>query len=344
MGTIITAYALDETLPSVTAKDARRLSHLNIAFALIKENRVVYDHLRNTDEICRLRQDNPCMKILLSVGGWGADGFSQAASTEHGRQTFAQSCVQAVGALGLDGVDLDWEYPTISAAGIAARPADRETFTLLLEAVRDALDACLGTRTLLTIAAGAGEYYLAGTQMALAQRYLDYVLVMTYDLRGGFQILTGHHTNLYTSTGDLYLISAASAVQAFEDAGVPRHKLVISAAFYARRWAGVANRYRGLYQTAATVGEYGGSYGDLAANYINKNGYVRHWDREARAPWLFNGETFLSYDDERSIRCKCNYILARDLAGIMFWEYSGDTSGVLLQTMYDALHRRPPNL
>ncbi len=341
MGESITAYVLDNTLPTVSAKDACILTHLNIAFALIRDNRIVYDHLKNMGEIARLRMINPRLKILLSVGGWGADGFSQAASTRAGRKSFAQSCARAVYELDLDGINLDWEYPTISAAGIASSPADRTNFTLLLASVRAALDACEGNRPLLTIAAGAGGFYLAGTQMGIAQQYLDYVLVMTYDLRGGIQTFTGHHTNLCSSTGDLYLISAASAVQAFLKAGVPRRKIIIGAAFYARKWTGVPDRNGGLYQTASSVGEYGGSYSDLVENYINKNGYVRYWDEEAKAPWLFNGETFFSYDDECSICCKCEYILWQGLAGIMFWEYSGDTSGVLIKTMRDCLNTCP---
>ena len=47
---------------------------------------------------------------------------------------------------------------------------------------------------------------------------------MTYDMRGGFQTLTGHHTNLYTSTGDLFRISVDASVRLFTQAGVPREK------------------------------------------------------------------------------------------------------------------------
>ena len=344
MGESITAYVLDNSLPMVSAEDARILTHLNIAFALVRDDRIVYDHLKNIGEIDRLRRINPCLKIMLSVGGWGADGFSQAASTQAGRMSFAQSCARAVYELDLDGINLDWEYPTVSAAGIAASPADRTNFTLLLGLVRAVLNACAGRRPLMTIAAGAGDFYLAGTQMDIAQQYLDYVLVMTYDLRGGIQTFTGHHTNLYDSTGDLFLASAASAVHAFLRAGVPRQKIMIGAAFYARKWTGVPDRNRGLHQTASSVGEYGGSYDELVENYINKNGFIRYWDEEAKAPWLFNGETFISYDDERSICCKCEFILEQGLAGIMFWEYSGDTSGLLIKTMRDCLYTYPSRM
>ena len=68
------------------------------------------------------------------------------------------------------------------------------------------------------------------------QEHLDYVLLMTYDMRGGFHTLTGHHTNLYTPTGDLFRISVDASVEIFRSAGVPADKIVIGAAFYSRMW------------------------------------------------------------------------------------------------------------
>ena len=73
---------------------------------------------------------------------------------------------------------------------------------------------------------------------------------MTYDMRGGFQVLTGHHTNLYTPTGDLFRISTDASVNLFVRAGVPKEKIVIGAAFYSRVWNEVPDRNHGLHQMA----------------------------------------------------------------------------------------------
>ena len=103
-------------------------------------------------------------------------------------------------------------------AGIASSPDDKRNFTLLLKTIREALDAKGsqdGRHYLLTIAAGADQYYVDGTEMAEVQQYLDFVQLMTYDMRGGFQILTGHHTNLYTPSGDLFRISTDASVNLF---------------------------------------------------------------------------------------------------------------------------------
>ena len=92
-------------------------------------------------------------------------------------------------------------------------------------------------------------------------------------------------------------------------------------------------------QMAGTTGGYGPAYGDLKENYINKNGFVRYWDDEAKAPWLFDGETFLSYDDEESIECKADYVNREGLLGAMYWEYGLDTTFTLTGCLRRALDR-----
>lgn len=336
---ILAGYAEDKILPHVTAEDAAKLTHLNIAFGYVKNDRISIEHLANLKELAVLKSHNPDLQILLSVGGWSAGGFSEAASTEAGRQSFAQSALEVLKAAPFDGIDLDWEYPSYSVAGIASSPADKTNFTFLLKLLRETLDAQGkedGRHYLLTIAAGADQYYIDGTEMHLVQQYLDFIQLMTYDMRGGFQVLTGHHTNLFTPTGDLFRISVDASVKLFEQAGVPREKLVIGAAFYSRMWKGVPDINNGYLQMAAGNGGYGPSYSELAKDYINVNGFVRHWDDEAKSPFLYDGDTFITYEDPESLAHKCQYVKDEAIAGIMFWEYSCDNTHTLLEAMYQA--------
>lgn len=337
---LLIAYVNSAALPSVTPEDATKMTHLNVAFGFVKDSRITVASTRNLDTLEKLREYNPSLGILLSLGGWGAGGFSEAAATQEGRETFAQTAVNILKEFKLDGIDVDWEYPCYDVANIAAEPTDKQNFTLLLKELRHALNKqgeVDNRHYLLTIAVGADQYYIDGTEMAKVQKYLDWIQIMTYDLRGGFQVLTGHHTNLYTSTGDLFRISVDTSVNLFVKAGVPKGKIVIGGAFYSRVWRNVPNKRNGLHQMSTGTGRGGPKYTELVKDYVNKNGFVRYWDDEAKAPYLFDGSTFITYDDAESLKAKCAYLQENGLAGIMFWEYSCDQTGELLQTLYDAL-------
>lgn len=337
---LLIGYVASSALPSVTPEDAAKMTHINVAFGHVKDSRITVANTRNLDTLSKLRDYNPNLGILLSLGGWGASGFSEAAATPEGREIFASTAVEILKDAQLDGIDVDWEYPCYSITGITAQPEDKQNFTLLLKELRQALDRQGdkdGRHYFLTIATGADQFYIDGTEMAEAQTYLDWVQLMTYDMRGGFQVLTGHHTNLFTPRRDIFRISVDASVRMFANAGVPKEKIVIGGAFFSRLWKNVPDKEQGLHQISPTAGGYGPVYTDLLANYIGKNGFNRYWDEEAQAPYLFDGSTFISYDDEQSLQAKCAYLQENGLKGMMFWEYSCDQSGTLLDTMYKSL-------
>lgn len=331
---IVLAYVVNRALIKVTPDDAKRLTHINVAFGKVGADFKLDDHeLQNIDYIRVLRGWNPNLKFVLSVGGWGAGGFSNMAMTEEGRRTFAASCAEYANQNGLDGIDIDWEYPCSDSAGIDADPRDRENFTLLLQALRDAL----GKDKIVSIAAGAGAYFVRDTEMDKVAEICDYVQLMTYDMRSGFCRQAGHHTALYPTPGDDSKKNTLEVVSMFHEAGVPLEKIVIGAAFYSRRWSGVPDVNHGLFQPAQSIGDYGAGYSELKANFIGKNGWTRYWDDYAKAPYLFNGSTLISYDDPESIREKCLYLKKAGLLGIMYWEHSCDETHELLKVIADEL-------
>ncbi|MBE5967696.1 MAG: glycoside hydrolase family 18 protein [Lachnospiraceae bacterium] len=328
MGKLI-GYVDTGDLKEVTVDDVNNLDVINIAFGHIRQGRAEWNHPECKAVLSRIKSQNPEIKILLSIGGWGAGGFSEAAMTEEGRKRLAASAVDIVQEYDLDGLDIDWEYPCFRVAGIDGSKKDKENFTLLIEALRNTLDKAEGKKYLLTIAAGGDEYFTVCTEMDKVQKYLNYVQVMTYDLKGGFLTFTGHHTSLYSNQRDLFPASADKAVECFLRAGVPKEKLVIGAAYYSRVWKKVPNVDHGLHQMAGTTGGYGPAYHRLVRDYINKNGYTRYWDDEAKAPYLFNGKNFISYDDEESLKAKAEYVAEKGLLGIMYWEYGCDATHTL---------------
>jgi len=92
-----------------------------------------------------------------------------------------------------------------------------------------------------------------------------------------------------------------------------------------------------LFQEAETVG-LGIDYVDFYQN-IDKNGYKRFWDKSAKAPYLWHEEKkeFISYEDEKSIQYKIDYLKEKGLSGIMFWEYCADHEQSLFKSVKEAL-------
>lgn len=334
--------------------DAKKLTHINYAFANVINGKVQFDttnidntSLKTSDlkVLQALKKTNPDLKILVSVGGWTWSGnFSEVALTEKSRKIFAKSCADFIKKYKLDGIDIDWEYPNQSGAGNTHRPEDKTNFTLLLKEVRRALNELEKQENnqkhyLQTIATGADRNYIVNTELGKAQKYLDFINIMTYDFYNGWHKTTGHHANFTTSNfPEKDKNTLINAVELHLKAGVKKNKINVGIPFYGRKWEGVkTNENNGLFQPSKSVGMID-FYRNIVPN-INKNGFTRYWDKNAQAPYLWNPATkvFISYENKKSIAIKVAYLKKLDLAGVMFWEYSDDSQGKLLNAVYQEL-------
>jgi chitinase len=328
-----------ETLSRI---DAEKLTAINYAFAHIDgAGKIALDQPHSEDFLAQLhtlKSRNANLKVLVSVGGWGADGFSDAAQSESSRARFAESAADLIAHNALDGIDLDWEYPGLPGPGIRHRDEDKHNFTLLLQALRDRLNALARERSrgaddpyLLTAALADGEF-VAHIELDAIHPYLDWIDLMTYDFHNSLTPTTGHHAALSRSaTSAPNERSVERAVSQYLAAGVPARKLVVGVPFYGRAFAGVHADNHGLDQAYA---HYDADYpwSRLVADFIDRNGYVRYWDATANVPYLWNAQThvFISYDDPQSLAIKAHFVKAHGLGGIMYWEQSQDLDGQLL--------------
>ena len=327
---------------------ADKLTAVNFAFAHIRDGRAVLDQAGSGESLAVLRalkSRNARLKVLISIGGWGADGFSDAALDEASRTAFAGSVADLLVRASADGVDLDWEYPGLPGPGIRHRDEDKQNFTRLLATLRQRLDALARERQsarddpyLITAALADGEF-VAHIDLAQIHAYLDWINLMTYDFHNSLTKTTGHHAALArsaTSASDERCVECA--VSQYLAAGVPARKLVVGVPFYGRAFADVQARSDGLDQP---YGRYAGDYPwpKLAGEFIERNGFARLWDDVAHAPYLWNAQTrtFISYDDPQSLRLKAAFVKARGLGGMMYWEQSQDPDGELLDVLATAL-------
>lgn len=320
------------------------LTHINYAFVVIKNNRAYLEHEKtdtvNFRNLLKLKKINPNLKILISIGGWGGSRyFSDAVFTDTAREAFAASAVAIVKKYGLDGIDIDWEYPDDIGAGNIYRPEDKHNYTLMFQKLRldlDTLEKQDGRKLALTAAVGGFSRFLTLTEMGDVAKYLDYVSLMTYDLAQDTLHMIMHHTNLFSSRGYNTTCSVQLAVQDFEAAGVPADKLVVGVAFYGHTFVAADSAKTILGARTSTVRVRrpgGGGYTFIKDSLINRNGFKYYRDNDAKAAYLYNDSLrqFVTFDDEWSVKNKCKYVKGNGLAGVMFWEYSSDKKEYLLK-------------
>lgn len=310
---VVVAYV---TSWSEVMPDPQYMTHINYAFGHVNEsfNGVKIDNEERLRQIVDLRKQKPELKVLLSIGGWGSGRFSEMAANDEYRCAFAADCDRVVKEFALDGIDIDWEYPTSSMANISSSPDDTENFTLLMQDIR----AAIGNEKELTLATVASARYIDFKAILPS---VDFVNIMAYDMASAPK----HHSALYPSghSGD---ITSDGAVTAHLKAGVPLSKLVMGMPFYGRGGDGYPS-----FQDYNKVGN-------------TDTQYTEKWDEVAQVPYLAdkNDTLVFGFENPRSLAIKCQYILDKDLLGGMYWDYSGDNEqGDLRRTVAENLLGKP---
>jgi chitinase len=326
-----------------------KLTHIIFSFTEVEDNQMKFrNEARGSllEKLSAQKAKYPDLKVMVACGGWGGSGgFSEMAATEETRRQFVESVGHFIKEYNLDGLDIDWEYPGLPGAGNPHSPKDKENFTALMHDLRKEMDR-IGRDQVLTFAAAGWQRFFDHIEVDKVMQDADYMNLMTYDLAGGGDGFTSHHTNLgKVKIEDIEGSTAAEFMRTASDTsrpwsaeeivdyciglGVDPGQLVIGAAFYGKGWIGVPPENNGLYQKNRGAWNGFGRYLAIRESYEDKNGFARHWDPVAKAPWLYNptDSIMITYDDTVSVRLKAEYVRRGKLGGIMFWELSGDTPG-----------------
>jgi chitinase len=353
-GPVVMAYYVAERDYKPEAIPVEKLTHIIYSFSNVIDGEMQFKSPKKAGnklrQLVEQKTRNKDLKVMIACGGWGADGFSDMASSEDNREKFITSAINFVQEYNLDGIDIDWEYPAIPAAGTGARPEDKQNFTALMKGLREALDQLNKPQTLTFASAGWKRYY-ANIEIEEVMKYADFMNVMTYDQIGSTSPYTGHHTALGLITekdmqGSPYHDFILSRKEEMERRGrvweprsvekiidfclakgVKSKQLVIGAAFYGRAWKGVEPGTNGLYQKNGGSHIGWSAYHQIRAEFEDDEDYARYWDDVAKAPYLYNQKDsiFISYDDPESVALKTRYAMDKNLGGIMFWELGNDT-------------------
>lgn len=314
--------------------DVRKLTHLIFSFSRLKGNTLYVSPQAGLilKKLVSLKKKNASLKVSLAFAGWGGcRNCSDLFRADNNRKAFAASVKRIIQQHRLDGIDIDWEYPAIQGPiGHPFSKDDKQNFTLLMQELRKSI----GDGKELTVATGAfTEFLQQSIEWSKVAAVVDRFHLMTYDLVNRNSKVTGHHAALYSANGQPE--STDNALRYLDSLGIPRNKLVIGAAFYARVFQQVGSTRNGLGQACTFKGFV--TYRSFASTFSKANGYAYFWDEAAKAPWYYNAgkKLFATFDDKRSVQSKTQYAINKKLNGIMFWELRQDLpAGGLL----DAIH------
>ncbi len=319
-----------------------KLTHIIFSFCHLKGNRLNVSNSSDTTTIQKLvalKQSNPQLKVMLSLGGWGGcASCSDVFNSKDGRKEFAASVKEILDYFSADGIDLDWEYPTIAGyPGHVFRLEDKDNFTDLIRRLRRTLGR---NREVSFAAGGFRQYILESVDWKKISKKVDRINLMTYDLVGGYATVSGHHTALYSSSQQTE--SVDNAIRLLDSLEVPLNKLVVGAAFYARVFEVSDSLNNGLYRPAKF--KRGISYHSFPEQLSTDSGYRYYFDSSTSAPYYFHPEQKLlvTMDDSISVRLKTEYAIRKKLNGIMFWQLRDDSfRNGLLDAIDEAREKYP---
>ncbi|MGL5021279.1 MAG: glycoside hydrolase family 18 protein [Mycoplasmatales bacterium] len=317
-------------------ENLKKLDIIIISFAKIKNmNGFVELELKDKNKLTSFIFNNPQIKFMLAIGGWGAGNFSESVESIENRSNFIASSMKIVDELGINGIDLDWEYPCVPGGGISAHPNDKFNFTHLMREIREVMnekEKLNGKKYYLSFAAGAVKNMVENLELNSLYKIVDFMNLMTYDMTGSYTT-TGHQTSIFPS-----LLTnqkgGAFFVDNFIENGFAADKINYGCAFYGRGASGVKSTSTGLceriYGDEGLFIDY-----DAIVELVNSGEYVEYFDEKAIASYVYNGDSFYTYDSPRTLIEKIKYVKEKKLCGIMFWECATDKSGKLLQTLIE---------
>lgn len=331
--------------------DLDKIDVINYAFAGIRDGKLSVSTSSNLESIVKQAHEKG-VRVVLAIGGWGVDGFSDAVLTAQTRKVFIDSILAGIDKYRLNGIDLDWEYPTSTASGlIKARPEDKVNFTYLCQELKAALKAKNPDLTL-SIAVPNGSwaaqtYY----EVDKLNASIDFLHLMSYDVINFATstnkiVKASHHTNLFTSS--LSVSSADAGVNAYKKRvgfeGIDPSKIIVGIAFYGHAFVvdgGGTNGMGANCDTSIEGNKFTVSYKKIAEEYLTQpNKYTVYTDEQAKARWIYGENLVISYDDPYSIAAKVDYVYENNLGGVMVWQYTQDDSqSTLVNAIYNSINR-----
>uniref|UniRef100_A0A914ZRQ1 GH18 domain-containing protein n=1 Tax=Parascaris univalens TaxID=6257 RepID=A0A914ZRQ1_PARUN len=255
--------------------------------------------------------------------------FCQMSHNRTARARFISSVIEFVHEHDFDGIDIDWEYPKGCD--------DILNYALLFKELRERFDeeffSGRRNRLLLTAAVSANkETIQSAYNISEISKYVDFILLMSYDFHGAWETETDIHNALYgrqNETAEHQMLNIDWAANYWANQGMPREKIVIGIATYGRGWTLRRSQGNGIGSlgTASRATKFIGESG-VAAYYeiceMLAEGAERRWESENQVPYLVYDDQWFTYDDPESVKRKMAWLKEQRFGGAFVWTLDFD--------------------
>ncbi|WWC63460.1 uncharacterized protein I303_106063 [Kwoniella dejecticola CBS 10117] len=265
-----------------------------------------------------LKKQNRNLKVLLSIGGWTYSPNFVNIVDHNWRRKFVETAVKLVEDLGIDGLDIDYEYPQTSEQALAYVSLLAELRKGLVELAQSNHQPA--TQYELTVAAPCGMQNMEILRHKEMDVALDFWNLMAYDFAGSWDQVAGHQAALYADDPDAN--SVDKAVRFYNLQGVDKSKLVVGMPLYGRAFANTD----GIGQPFHGVGEGSWEAGMWDYKALPQPGAQVSNEPRLGASYSYdtNQRLLISYDTPEIARQKARYINQEGLGGAMWWELDAD--------------------
>ncbi|KAK2630617.1 hypothetical protein QTJ16_001437 [Diplocarpon rosae] len=282
--------------------------------------------LGNLKQLYLKKKKNRNLKVLLAILGYTySPNMVPVLASAELRANFVSSAVKLVTDLGLDGLDVDYEY--VSSATEAAN------MVILLQDLRAALDAIPTNTTaspfLLTCASPAGPDKYKILDLPGMDDSLSFWNLMGYDYSGSWDKIAAHSSNLLPDEKSNLStpFSSEAPLKYYVDAGISPLSINLGMPLYGRAFANTRGLGQPFNNTGSTIGSYDeANVWDVKDLPIEGSNATVYNLKKIGASYSYDAskQYLVSYDTPKNAKVKAEYIEKHGYGGAMWWEISQD--------------------
>ncbi|KAL4261039.1 Secreted chitinase LysM12-like protein [Pleurotus pulmonarius] len=310
-------------------------THVHFAFATITQGLQIQLDDADAPLLRRLvaqKVNHPQLKVVIAVGGWDfsesqptRDLFSLMISSASNRNTFIASVTSFLSQFGVDGIDIDFEYP--GAMERNAPATDTPNLTAFFKDLRTALPT-----QVISCAAPAGYWFLQGFEINKITSSVSYINMMSYDYHGQWDTNVADQdpvTNPHTSILDM-----RDSALLYVRAGIDLSMVNLGLAFYARTYQLANSGCKGYGCTMVGGGAPGpcsasaGILTQFEVDALLQSGITPTLDASSKTYWLDNQGSLVTFDQSDTWAAKAQFAGSTCFGGTFIWSLDQTTSGL----------------